>query len=159
MSSHNYINDVWSLYFHDPYDMNWDAGSYKFITTISSVEDYVNIFKEFEDLWQRGMFFIMREHIMPRWEDENNINGGCLSFKVNKPDCSDKLFEITSMILGETMGTTDVISMNINGLSISPKKNYHIIRIWLKNNDKANKNLYNLRVHPYSVIMYKSHNE
>ena len=37
MSSSTYINDVWSLYFHDPYDMNWDANSYKFITTISSV--------------------------------------------------------------------------------------------------------------------------
>lgn len=159
MSSLNYINDVWSLYFHDPYDMNWDNNSYKFITTISSVEDYINIFKAFEDLWQRGMFFIMREHIMPRWEDENNKNGGCLSFKVNKCDCNDKLFEIGSLILGETMGKNDIISMNINGLSISPKKNYHIIRIWIKNNEKANKNFYNLQVHPYSVIMYKSHNE
>ena len=85
MSSSTYINDVWSLYFHDPYDMNWDANSYKFITTISSVEDFVNIYKAFEDLWLRGMFFIMREHIMPRWEDENNINGGCLSLKlINK---------------------------------------------------------------------------
>ena len=74
MSSSTYINDVWSLYFHDPYDMNWDANSYKFITTISSVEDFVNIYKAFEDLWLRGMFFIMREHIMPRWEDENNIH-------------------------------------------------------------------------------------
>ena len=68
--------------------MNWDANSYKFITTISSVEDFVNIYKSskaFEDLWLRGMFFIMREHIMPRWEDENNINGGCLSLKlINK---------------------------------------------------------------------------
>ena len=93
--------------------MNWDANSYKFITTISSVEDFVNIYKAFEDLWLRGMFFIMREHIMPRWEDENNINGGCLSFKVNKQDFNDKLFEIASLILGETMGKTDITSMNI----------------------------------------------
>jgi hypothetical protein len=49
--------------------------------------------------------------------------------------------------------------MSINGLSISPKKNYHIIRIWLKNNDRVNKNLFNLHVHPYSVVMYKPHNE
>ena len=159
MSSSTYINDVWSLYFHDPYDMNWDANSYKFITTISSVEDFVNIYKAFDDLWLRGMFFIMREHIMPRWEDENNINGGCLSFKVNKQDFNDKLFEVASLILGETMGKTDMTSMNINGLSISPKKNYHIIRIWLKNNDRVNKNLFNLHVHPYSVVMYKPHNE
>ena len=133
MSSSTYINDVWSLYFHDPYDMNWDANSYKFITTISSVEDFVNIYKAFEDLWLRGMFFIMREHIMPRWEDENNINGGCLSFKVNKQDFNDKLFEVAALILGETMGKTDITSMNINGLSISPKKNFCIIKIWMRN--------------------------
>jgi len=154
-----YINDVWSLYFHDPYDMNWEPNSYKFITTISSVEDYINVFKAFEDLWMRGMFFIMREHIMPRWEDENNKNGGCFSFKVNKQEFNDKLFEITSLILGETMGKTELISMNINGLSVSPKKNYYIIRIWLKNNERVNKNSYNLTVPPYSVIMYKPHNE
>ena len=41
----NYLNDVWSLYFHDPYDMNWEANSYKFITTISSIDDYINVFK------------------------------------------------------------------------------------------------------------------
>ena len=40
-----YINDVWNVYFHDPYDMNWDVNSYKFITTISSVEDFVNVYK------------------------------------------------------------------------------------------------------------------
>ena len=158
-SSLTYINDIWSLYFHDPYDMNWDNNSYKFITTISSVEDFVNIYKAFEDLWQRGMFFIMRVHIMPRWEDENNMNGGCLSFKVNKQDFNEKFFEIAALILGETMGKSDITSMNINGLSISPKKNYHIIRIWLKNNDRVNKNLFNLNVHSYSVVMYKPHNE
>lgn len=158
-STSNYINDVWSLYFHDPYDMNWDANSYKFITTISSVEDFINIYKAFDNLWQRGMFFIMREHIMPRWEDENNINGGCLSFKVNKQDFNEKMFEISSLILGETLGKCDMTSININGLSISPKKNYHIIRIWLKNNDRVNKNLFNLEIPSYSVIMYKPHNE
>jgi hypothetical protein len=92
-------------------------------------------------------------------EHKNNKNGGCLSFKVNKQDFNEKLFEIASLILGETMGKTDITSMNINGLSVSPKKNYHIIRIWLKNNDRVNKNYFNLNVHSYSVVMYKPHNE
>ena len=71
-----YINDVWNVYFHDPYDMNWDVNSYKFITTISSVEDFINVYKAFEKLWGNGMFFIMREEVTPRWEDEKNKNGG-----------------------------------------------------------------------------------
>lgn len=155
----NYLNDVWSLYFHDPYDMNWENNSYKFISTISSVEDFVSIYVAFKELWSKGMFFIMREHISPRWEDENNKNGGCFSYKVLKNDLDEKLFEICSKILGETLGKNDFISENINGISISPKKNYYIIRIWNKNNTNTNKELYNFNIPPYSALMYKSHNE
>lgn len=154
-----YINDVWNVYFHDPYDMNWDVNSYKFITTISSVEDFINVYKAFEKLWGNGMFFIMREEVTPRWEDEKNKNGGCLSFKVNKPEFNEKFFEVCSLMLGETLGKTDMTSTYINGLSISPKKNYHIIRIWLKNNERVTKNYFNLNIPPYSILMYKSHNE
>ena len=159
MNEDNYLNDVWCLYFHDPYDMNWENNSYKFITTISSIQDYINVYKAFKDLWSCGMFFIMREHIMPRWEDENNKNGGCFSFKINKDEILDKLFEITSQIIGETLGKNDLISSNINGISISPKKNYHIIRIWIKSNSNLNKDNYNLNLPNYSTLMYKSHLE
>lgn len=155
--SDNYFNDVWSLYFHDPYEMKWEPNSYKFITTISSVDDFVEIYKTFNDLWSRGMFFIMREHITPRWEDDNNKNGGCFSFKINKTEVIDKLFEITSLVLGETLGKTDVISNNINGISISPKKNYHILRIWIKTNQNISKDNYNFQIPSYSTLMYKSH--
>jgi hypothetical protein len=101
----------------------------------------------------------MREHITPRWEDDNNKNGGCFSLKINKEEVLEKLFEITSQILGETLGKTDEISMNINGISISPKKNYHIIRIWIKSGNNLNKDNYNFNIPSYSTLMYKSHKE
>ena len=106
-----YLNDVWCLYFHDPYDMNWEPNSYKFITTISSVNDFIEIYMTFNELLTKGMFFIMRDHIMPRWEDENNKNGGCFSFKINKNEVLDKLFEVTAQMLGETLGKCDNISL------------------------------------------------
>ena len=154
-----YLNDIWSLYFHDPYDPNWDDKSYKFICTISSVNEFCNVYSAFKDLFQKGMFFIMREHIMPRWEDENNKNGGCFSYKLNKSMLDEKLFEICSQILGETLGKTDEYSSNINGVSISPKKNYYIIRIWIKDNKYASKNNYNIIVPKFSTLMYKNHSD
>ena len=157
LEENNYLNAVWCIYFHDTYDMNWETNSYKFITTISSVEDFIEIYKSFNELWSRGMFFIMREHIMPRWEDENNKNGGCFSFKINKTEVLDKFFEVSSQILGEVLGKTDIVSTNINGISICPKKNYHIIRIWIKNNNNLSKDNYNLTIPAYSTLMYKSH--
>jgi hypothetical protein len=154
-----YLNDIFSLYFHDPYNMDWSEQSYKFISTISSVEDFVNIFIAFRDQWSKGMFFIIREYIMPRWEDEHNKNGGCFSYKIMKPELDEKLFKICGNLLGETLGINDVVSQNINGISISPKKNYYIIRIWLKDSKYANKELYNIDIPKYSTLMYKNHSE
>jgi hypothetical protein len=152
-----YLNDLWALYFHDPYDMNWDEKSYKFLCTMNSVDDFINTFIVFRDLWSRGMFFIMREHIMPRWEHEENKNGGCFSYKIMKPELDDKWFNICSQVLGEILSDDDNYTQNINGISISPKKNYYIIRIWLKDNKKSNKDMYKFDIPKYSTLMYKSH--
>ena len=154
-----YINDVWSLYFHDPYDMNWEPNSYKFITTISSVEDYINVYKAFEDLWTRGMFFIMREHIQPLWEDKHNKNGGCLSFKVNKPEVATFWFLLNGHLLGGTLGKNQNISDEICGISISPKRNYCIVRIWISSNKYANILNYNIAIPTYTQVIYKNHEE
>lgn len=154
-----YLNDLWALYFHDPYDMNWDEKSYKFLCTMSSVEDFISTFIIFRDLWSRGMFFIMREHIMPRWEDTHNKNGGCFSYKVMKSELDDKWFKVCANVLGEKLSEDETYTQNINGISISPKKNYYIIRIWLKDNRKANKEHYLFDIPKYSTIMYKTHSD
>lgn len=154
-----YLNDIWSIYFHDPYDTNWDDKSYKFISTISSVEEFVAVFHTFKELMYKGMFFIMKEHIMPRWEDEYNKNGGCFSFKVGKYLLEEKLFELYSQLLGETLAKSNEYAKNVNGISISPKKNYYIIRIWIADNKYACKSNYNFNIPKFSTLMYKPHSE
>ena len=42
-----YLNDIWAIYFHDPFDHNWDIKSHRLISTISTVEEFVNIFTVF----------------------------------------------------------------------------------------------------------------
>ena len=152
-----YLNDLWCVYFHNPHDYNWDLKSYNLISQINTVEDFVEVYKTFEDLFYNGMFFIMREHVTPRWEDDCNISGGCLSFKISKFEMLEKFFETCSMVLGETMGKNGVFSGNINGISLSPKRNYYIIRIWLKNSEYSSSNNYNIKIPKFSTIMYKNH--
>ena len=130
-----YLNDIWSFYFHDPYNIDWSISSFKFICNISNINDFIKVYLTYKDIIFKGMFFIMREHIQPIWEDENNINGGCFSLKIYKENIQEKLFELSALLLGENLGKTDEISNNINGISISPKKNYYIIRIWIKNSN------------------------
>lgn len=152
-----YLHDVWTFYFHDPYDYNWDIKSYKYMCTISSIEDFVAAFHAFKDLFYKGMFFIMREHITPRWEDDYNKKGGCFSYKISKFNLEEKFFEICSQVLGETLGKSSDLSNNINGVSISPKKNAYIIRVWIRDNKYACKNNYQINIPKFSTLMYKNH--
>lgn len=105
------------------------------------------------------MFFIFREHITPRWEDEQNINGGCYSMKINTTEFNAKMFEVVAQMVGETLSVNPIHSTNINGISITPKKNANIIRIWLKDNEYSAKSNYNIETVKYSPLMYKKHLE
>ena len=152
-----YFNDIWSFYFHDPYNIDWNKSSFTFISNFSNIETFIVVYLCFKNIIPKGMFFIMREHILPVWEDENNKNGGCISYKIFKENIDEKFFEIASLLLGENLGKTNSVSDNINGVSISPKKNYFIIRIWIKNSTYTGRENYNLDIPKYTTILYKNH--
>ena len=152
-----FLNDTWSFYFHDPYDIEWDNTSYKLIGNISTVQDFVSYFAAFKGIIGKGMFYLMRTDIMPRWEDELNQEGGCFSFKLMQADLDDKWFSICANIVGENIGIDENVSYNINGISISPKKFFFIVRIWIKDKKYAKKEYYKLDIPRYSTIMYKNH--
>lgn len=155
-----FLNDRWCLYFHDPYDEKWDVTSYKELHSISTAQELVNLCAAFRNLWSRGMFFLMREHIGPMWEDENNKDGGCLSYKIMKSDVPDAWFQLACKVLGET-----IVDANrrvddfdkVCGISISPKKNYCILRIWISTPDVQDVANYTINVPQYTTVMYKPH--
>ena len=152
-----YLNDIWSFYFHDPYNTNWNIDSFKFITNISNIDDFITLFECYKDILSKGMFFFMREHILPIWEDEFNKNGGCFSYKLYNENFVEKFFEILAFLLGENLGVNNEISLNINGISICPKKNYYIVRIWIKDSKYAVKENYNINIPKYTTLLYKKH--
>ena len=62
------------------------------------------------------------EYIYPMWEDDNNKNGGCWSFKISS-DSLDKIWDVlSSYLVGENIGNNYDNSMKINGISFSPKR-------------------------------------
>ena len=152
-----FLDETWALHFHDPDNNEWTKDSYKMLTVISTPEDWAKTDQAFRELWQKGMFFVMREYIAPLWEDPANTNGGCFSFKVNKPQVTDYWYDIVARMLGNTLGKSDDISDKICGLSISPKRNYCIIRLWIGANDYNDISHYNIEVPDYTQVMYKEH--
>jgi len=155
----HFLNDCWNVYFHDPDDNDWSEKSYMLLGTLSSVEDWQSADVSFTDLWQKGMFFLMREHIKPLWEDDNNKHGGCLSFKVNKPDAGQFWYKLSALALGETLLKDSTLADKICGVSISPKRNYCILRIWVADPKVCSIDQFNIQSPEYTQVIYKSHRD
>ena len=151
------LNDIWSLYFHDPNDNDWTIKSYSKLMNISTISDFWNAIMPFENKLHFGMFFLMREHIFPCWDDPENIKGGCLSIKILKNDVNDFLHNLFMRLVGETLlidKKRDLI-YNINGISTSPKKHFCIVKIWVNSHDIADKTFYNIPEIYHGDIIYK----
>nr|WRJ69546.1 eukaryotic initiation factor 4E [Oceanusvirus sp.] len=127
-----FLDDVWSIYFHDPDDRDWTINSYKKIATVSSAEEFWGIHKMIRDYTNKGMFFIMREHVFPCWDDPTNIEGGCLSLMVPKDDVPQTWETYCVKMLTERLARDEKMSDIVNGMSISPKNDFCILKIWVR---------------------------
>ena len=105
----------------------------------------------------------MRNNIFPLWDNEDNKNGASFSFKILKDDSKNFWNKLNISVLSETFLKEEHISKynNINGISISPKKNFCIIKIWLKNKDIFNnenvKEYFNIPDEYTGDLIFKNH--
>lgn len=137
------LDTSWTLYLHLPRDNDWTTSSYKIVKTTYTLNDLFTIFNNIPDSFSlNAMLFFMRETIKPIWEDENNRNGGCISFKLSHDNIQEVYKKICYSIATNTLCEDKEFIKNINGVTISPKKNFYIIKLWLKNKD--NKYISNL---------------
>lgn len=128
------LHTNWVLWVHDNNSKDWSVESYKKITTLSTVESFWRIFKNFHALGIKYRhIYLMREGVTPTWEDENNRNGGICTIKIQMIDAKKVITELAMRVFGETF----VSDMDdITGISISPKNMWAILRIW--NRDAKN---------------------
>lgn len=126
------LSDKWTLYAHLPHDTDWTIDSYKKIIHLNFLEEVISLFEALPDkLVKNCMLFLMKNNIKPVWEDEQNRNGGCFSYKVNNEDVSQVWKELSYLLIGNTLTENNELKQQINGITISPKKKFCIIKIWL----------------------------
>lgn len=124
---HN-LHTSWTLYYHSPTLQDWSVTSYMEVATFNTVEEFWAVFEKFpKDCFHMGMFFFMRTGIKPTWEDEQNVKGGCWSYKIPMKHIYTVWRDMSALLIGESLST---VPMLLNGLSVSPKRGFCIIKIW-----------------------------
>ena len=156
------LNNSWKLWYHSINNNKWDNDSYENLMTINNLCDLRVLIDTIDNIsLQNGMFFIMRDDIFPTWEYPDNREGCSISFKV-PASLLKKNWDllVTKTLTGDILKNKDKY-IEINGISISPKKEFNILKIWLKNNSSDYETFIN-EYPPYfikSKSVYKKHIE
>ena len=138
-SSFHNLKNKWNLWAHLPQDPDWTFNSYKKIYQFKTVEETIAVTETLpENLVKNCMLFIMKDGIIPMWEDPMNINGGSFSYKVSNKNVVEVWRELTYVLVGETFSSNSIFVNRVTGITISPKKNFCIIKIWMSNCDHQN---------------------
>ena len=128
------LSDTWILWAHLPHDTDWGIKSYTKIFEFYTLEQAVTITEMLPPkLIVNCMLFLMRKGINQIWEDERNRNGGCFSYKIINKDVPGAWKQMSYLLVGETMSDNINIISHINGITISPKKNFCIMKVWVAN--------------------------
>ena len=133
-SSVNELSDKWVLWAHLPHNTDWSLRSYTNICELDTVEKVISLNRPLPDqLVQNCMLFLMKKGILPMWEDPKNLKGGCFSFKVPNKNIKNVWKNISYMLAGNTLSNNKELVKTINGVTISPKKSFCILKIWMEN--------------------------
>lgn len=123
------LNSFWTLWYHSLNEKRWDLSSYQKLVVIKTPEDFWRVFSNINI--KTGMLFLMRENTPPLWESPENIQGGAWSFMVNSDKNIENIFHnIASGILGESLISNEKYMKLITGLTVTPKSNSFIVKIW-----------------------------
>ena len=152
------LTHTYNFYYHAPENNNYALESYNDILSFNTLEEFwvLNKFIR-KDMIENGMFFIMIDPILPMWEDKHNVNGGCISWKVDIKHAYKFWIDAIGHFLTQNLGN---YTYCITGLSISPKKHSSIIKLWFSETI----NIDNIAFPPTFVlskdkIIYKSHHQ
>tara|TARA_A100001011_G_scaffold385250_1_gene458953 strand:+ start:990 stop:1535 length:546 start_codon:yes stop_codon:yes gene_type:complete len=127
------LSDTWTLWAHLPHDTDWSLKSYNKVFTFQNIEELITLNNTIpERMLKNCMLFMMKEGIKPIWEDSENREGGCFSYRIANKYIKNIWDELSYKMVGKTCSTNKELLNTINGITISPKKSFCILKIWLK---------------------------
>ena len=143
LSDFHQLNSEWCLWAHMPHNTDWSINSYINISTFKTAEDAIAITETLTDVLVKNcMLFVMKKNIAPVWEDPQNRNGGFFSYKISNKIVYDVWKKLTYALVGETVCTDYNHFQLVSGISVSPKKDFCIIKIWMSSPNHQNPKMF-----------------
>ena len=125
----------WCLWYHSDKD-NWKISGFKNIYAIQDVQSYWQLYNNWDKIngVTQKHYFLMQDKTTPLWEDVENKNGGCWSFKIHENQAQELWNDLSSYLVTEQLSTNN---NELTGISICLKKNNScVIKVWNKNSKK-----------------------
>jgi hypothetical protein len=150
---------AWILWYHDPNNSNYSLESYIKVMKVETAEDFWAIVDAIsQEAWNSGMFFFMKEGYRPLWDAPENDKGGAWSKKVDATETHAVFTDCMIHCLANSMLKSN--NDTVVGVTLSPKGNFHIIKVWNTLATVSDRKLFNptLKMKLGDDIAYKAHN-
>lgn len=129
------FNSEWNLWYHHELN-NWRIDGYRKIIHLKNIKDFWDLHNNIDCIGgiTNQHFFLMRDNVLPIWEDAANRNGGSWSIKLN--DLSNVFniwLKLAMLMIGENIVKDERhrVSKLVVGLSLNLRnQNTCIIKIW-----------------------------
>ena len=127
------LSTKWTLYYHLPNDNNWALSGYKVVMSeMDSLEQLISLNRVVtERMVKYSMLFFMRDGVSPLWEDKQNRTGGSFSYKVPNKAVYRLWNDLVYLMCGNTLMVDPSHMSLVNGITVSPKRNFCIVKIWM----------------------------
>lgn len=151
------LQQPWIWYFHDPHSNNWSKESYGYIGKVRTLQEYVVTERTVSPYLPYAMFFFVRNNTFPSWDDESNRYGGVFNIKVGKQDVPQVWEDVMNRVLSNALWSEEHAENHamVTGVSISPKKYFCILKIWVSGKPTASIDTTNMCIH--GEVMFKTH--
>ncbi len=126
------LSDRWTWWSHAPTNPDYSLAGYVRIQCVSTLPELIALVENVPPvLVERGMLFWMRGDITPRWEDPRNREGGFFAFRVDPSSRMRAWKALTYTVLGGTLSAVPGVCEAVTGVTLSPKKKHHLLKIWM----------------------------
>jgi len=150
---------VWVLWYHDPENKDYSIKGYIKVADFTTLHQFWSVIDTIpKEAWECRMYFFMRKGFTPLWEAPEHNNGGAWSKKIDAVQAHTSFVDL--MVHCITNELLDDRKETLAGISISPKGQFHIIKLWNTTTTVSDKKYLNSNLTYFKVsddVTYTAH--